>query len=113
MSVPLSTPDELGVYLGRDDIDTVRATMLLQLAHDRMEQIVGLERAQSDRLLDTLIAHATQPRYEYRHTWRQGDIVIWDNRCTMHKANADYPDGERRLMHRITVAGCALQPATA
>ena len=79
----------------------------LYLNPNRMEQIVGLERAESDRLLDTLIAHATRPEYEYRHTWRQGDIVIWDNRCTMHKANADYPDGERRLMHRVIVAGTA------
>jgi taurine dioxygenase len=44
-------------------------------------------------------------KYQYRHLWRQGDIVIWDNRCTMHKANADYPEGERRLMHRVIVAG--------
>ena len=79
----------------------------LYLNPNRMEQVVGLDRAESDRLLDTLIAHATQPRYEYRHSWRQGDIVIWDNRCTMHKANADYPDGERRLMHRVIVAGTA------
>ena len=52
-----------------------------------------------------LITHATQIKYQYRHVWRQGDIVIWDNRCTMHKANADYPEGERRLMHRVIVAG--------
>ena len=65
------------------------------------------ERAESDALLDELIAHATQPKFQYRHVWRQGDIVIWDNRCTMHKANADYPDGERRLMHRVVVAGTA------
>ena len=70
-----------------------------------MEQIVGLAREESDRLLDELIAHATQPKYQYRHVWRPGDIVIWDNRCTMHKANADYPTGERRLMHRVIVAG--------
>ena len=79
----------------------------LYLNPNRMEQVVGLDRAGSDRLLDTLIAHATQPRYQYRHVWRQGDIVIWDNRCTMHKANADYPEGERRLMHRVIVAGTA------
>ena len=72
-----------------------------------MERIVGLEQAESDRLLDELIAHATQLKYQYRHVWRQGDIVIWDNRCTMHKANADYPEGERRLMHRVIVAGTA------
>ena len=48
-----------------------------------------------------------EPRFQYRHVWRQGDVVIWDNRCTMHKANADYPEGERRLMHRVVVAGTA------
>jgi alpha-ketoglutarate-dependent taurine dioxygenase len=76
----------------------------LYLNANRMEQIVGLERAESDALLDELIAHAIEPRFQYRHVWRQGDVVIWDNRCTMHKANADYPDGERRLMHRVVVA---------
>ena len=79
----------------------------LYLNPNRMEQIAGLERAESDRLLDELIAHAIQPTYQYRHVWRQGDIVIWDNRSTMHKANADYPAGERRLMHRVIVAGTA------
>jgi taurine dioxygenase len=77
----------------------------LYLNANRMEEIVGLDRAESDRLLDTLVAHAIQPQFQYRHAWRQGDIVIWDNRCTMHKANADYPEGERRLMHRVIVAG--------
>jgi taurine dioxygenase len=79
----------------------------LYLNANRMEQIVGLERSESDALLDTLIAHAIEPRFQYRHVWRQGDVVIWDNRCTMHKANADYPEGERRLMHRVVVAGTA------
>jgi taurine dioxygenase len=76
----------------------------LYLNANRMEQIVGMERAESDALLDQLIAHAIEPRFQYRHVWRQGDVVIWDNRCTMHKANADYPEGERRLMHRVVVA---------
>ena len=79
----------------------------LYLNPNRMEQIVGLERAESDRLLDELIAHSIQPKFQYRHAWRQNDIVIWDNRSTMHKANADYPEGERRLMHRVIVAGTA------
>jgi taurine dioxygenase len=77
----------------------------LYLNPNRMEQVVGLDRVESDKLLDVLIAHAIQPEYQYRHVWRQGDVVIWDNRCTMHKANADYPVGERRLMHRVIVAG--------
>ena len=79
----------------------------LYLNANRMEQVVGLERAESDALLDELIAHSIEPRFQYRHVWRQGDVVIWDNRCTMHKANADYPEGERRLMHRVIVAGDA------
>ncbi len=79
----------------------------LYLNPNRMEQVEGMDRAGSDRLLDELIAHAIQPHYQYRHVWRQGDIVIWDNRATMHKANADYPEGERRLMHRVIVAGTA------
>jgi taurine dioxygenase len=77
----------------------------LYLNPNRMEQVVGLERKESDALLDELTAHATGQKYQYRHRWRRGDVVIWDNRCTMHKANADYPDAERRLMHRIVVAG--------
>ena len=89
--------------LVRTHPDTGRKALYLN--PNRMEEIVGLPRAESDRLLDELIAHATQMKYQYRHAWRQGDIVIWDNRCTMHKANADYPEGERRLMHRVIVAG--------
>jgi taurine dioxygenase len=77
----------------------------LYLNPNRMEEIVGLPRAESDKLLDALIAHALKPEFQYRHKWQKGDIVIWDNRCTMHKANADYAAGERRLMHRVIVAG--------
>ena len=76
----------------------------LYLNPNRMDRIVGLDLAESDRLLDSLIAHATRPKHEYRHVWRPRDLIIWDNRCTLHKANADYPDGERRLMHRVVVA---------
>ena len=77
----------------------------LYMNPNRMDQVAGLSRGDSDALLDMLITHATDARYQYRHKWRQGDIIIWDNRCTMHKANADYADGERRLMHRVVVAG--------
>ena len=77
----------------------------LYMNPNRMSHVVGMERAESDRLLDELVRHAIQPQYQYRHKWRRGDIVIWDNRCTMHKANADYPTGAKRLMHRIIVEG--------
>jgi taurine dioxygenase len=77
----------------------------LYLNPNRMECIAGLPRAESDRLLDELITYATAERYQYRHRWRRGDILIWDNRCTMHKANGDYPADARRVMHRIMVEG--------
>jgi taurine dioxygenase len=77
----------------------------LYLNPNRMERIIGIGRAESDRILDALIAHATSERYQYRHKWRRGDVLIWDNRCTMHKANGDYPPDARRFMHRIMIEG--------
>jgi taurine dioxygenase len=77
----------------------------LYMNPNRMEQVVGLSREESDRLLDELIEHAIRPELQYRHKWRQGDIIVWDNRCLMHKANPDYPAGEQRTMHRIVVEG--------
>ena len=56
-------------------------------------------------LLDELLAHATQPQYEYRHQWRTGDMVMWDNRCLLHKANGDYDMGQVRYLYRIMLKG--------
>jgi taurine dioxygenase len=72
-----------------------------------MDHIVGMDVEAGHKLIDDLVAHATQPQFCYRHKWRKGDIVIWDDRCTMHKANGDYPEGARRFMNRIIVAGDA------
>ena len=77
----------------------------LYISRNRMDHIVGMDRAEGHRLIDELTAHATQPRFVYRHKWRTGDLVIWDNRCLMHKANGDYPEGARRFMRRIIVMG--------
>lgn len=78
---------------------------LLYICGERMERIVDMPAEESEELLQELLAHATAPRFQYRHQWRQGDIVIWDNRCAMHHANGDYAVGERRYMLRITLAG--------
>jgi len=67
--------------------------------------IQDLTPAESAALLDYLYTHATQPEFIYRHRWQQGDVVIWDNRCVMHYAVSDYPDGHRRYMHRTTGIG--------
>ncbi|HET7881946.1 MAG TPA: TauD/TfdA family dioxygenase [Acetobacteraceae bacterium] len=79
----------------------------LYLNRNRMDRIPGLEHEACEALLDELVDHATQPKYQYRHKWQPGDVVIWDNRCTMHKANGDYPQGARRVMHRMTTVGTA------
>ena len=77
----------------------------LYISRNRMDHIVGLDRAEGHRLIDELTAHATGPRFVYRHVWRTGDLMIWDNRCLLHKANGDYPEGMRRFMRRIIVTG--------
>lgn len=71
----------------------------------RIEGIVELAQDEALALLDELLAHATQPQYEYRHRWRVDDLVIWDNRCLMHKANADYDLGEVRYLYRVMLKG--------
>jgi len=66
--------------------------------------IVGMSRIESDGLLQLLYAHATQPEFVMRHHWQVGDVVIWDNRATMHYAVDDYGVVERR-MRRVTIRG--------
>jgi taurine dioxygenase len=70
----------------------------LYVSRNRMDHLVGMDRAEGHRLIDELTEHATQPRFVYRHKWRTGDVVIWDNRCLLHRANGDYPDGMRRII---------------
>jgi taurine dioxygenase len=67
--------------------------------------IPGLAAEEGVELRDYLIEHSTQPRFVYRHQWRPGDLLIWDNCATQHLAVADYALPQRRLMHRTTVKG--------
>ena len=73
----------------------------------RMESIVGMADAEALALIDALMRHATQTKYEYRHTWRPGDWVLWDNRSVMHQANPDYDMSERRYLYRLLLKGDA------
>jgi taurine dioxygenase len=66
-------------------------------------RIEGLEPAESDAVIDELTARMIQPDGEYHHQWRKGDIVIWDNRCSYHKAAGDYPPEEDRIHWRVSI----------
>jgi len=66
--------------------------------------VVGLHPADSRALLDQLIAHTTQPQFVYRHTWRMGDVLIWDNTGTIHRVRPYDADSGREL-HRFTLNG--------
>lgn len=66
--------------------------------------IVGVSEAESRGILDFLYAHLTKPEHIVRHRWQLGDLVLWDNRSTIHYANRDYGT-QRRVMHRITLRG--------
>jgi len=66
-------------------------------------RIDGLEQEESDALIDELTERMIRPEGQYRHRWKKGDIVIWDNRCSYHKAAADYPPEEDRIHWRVSI----------
>jgi alpha-ketoglutarate-dependent 2,4-dichlorophenoxyacetate dioxygenase len=67
--------------------------------------IRGLALEEGRILLKDLTAFAVQPQYVYTHTWRPKDLVIWDNRCCLHRGRPWDKARYRRVMHRTTVAG--------
>ena len=67
-------------------------------------RIVGCSETESDGLLEELYAHALRPRFQYRHKWRDRQIVFFDNRSTMHSATSDYPADAKRTLYRMFVA---------
>ena len=66
-------------------------------------RIEGLEERESDEVIEELTERMIQPGAEYRHQWRKGDVVIWDNRCSYHKAAGDYPPEEDRIHWRVSI----------
>lgn len=76
-----------------------RALAVCRLMTDRIE---GLPEDESRELIEELCDRIEAPSNVYSHTWRVGDILIWDNRCTSH-ARTDFPTTERRLMKRVTI----------
>src|SRR5690606_7373631 len=71
----------------------------------KTENIDGMSPEASQALLDDLLARAVRDEFVYRHEWRKGDVLIWDNRAAMHHAYFDYDPGEYRLLYRVLVRG--------
>lgn len=76
----------------------------LYLGRRRNAYILGMALEESEALLDRLWAIACEPRFAWTHRWRQGDVLMWDNRVTMHRRDAFDP-AARRVMHRTQVKG--------
>jgi taurine dioxygenase len=76
----------------------------LYLGRRAKAYLVGLPIAESEALLDRLWAHATQPQFTWHHDWQAGDVLMWDNRCVMHRRDAFDPRA-RRILHRVVIKG--------
>jgi taurine dioxygenase len=67
-------------------------------------EVEGLSEAESQELLERLFRHQEQDKFIYRHQWQPGDVVMWDNRCTLH-ARSDFDASELRKLRRVTIKG--------
>ncbi len=79
---------------------------MLYLGRRRNAWLEGLELAESEALLDELWAFVSRPEFAWEHVWKVGDLVLWDNRCTMHRRDP-FDDSARRIMHRTQIKGSA------
>ena len=82
----------------------VTGRRMLYLGRRRNAYLVGLDLADSESLLDELWSIVDRPEFAWEHVWRVGDLVLWDNRCTMHRRDAFDPNS-RRIMHRTQIKG--------
>jgi len=71
----------------------------------KTENIVGMDAQASQALLNDLLERSVRDEFIYRHQWRQGDMLLWDNRAAMHRASFDYDPNEHRLLYRVLVRG--------
>ena len=105
---PMKTEEELAQWgevahpIARTHPETGKKAIFVNEGFTK--RIEGMSDNEGRDLLEKLFAHSTQDKFVYRHKWRQGDVVMWDNRCTLHKAT-DYDLSQERSMQRTTVRG--------
>jgi alpha-ketoglutarate-dependent taurine dioxygenase len=83
---------------------TPRGNLVIRKLHPHIERVVGMPAEEGRALVKELIDWCTRSEYVYRHRWQKHDLVMWDNRCALHRATL-IPEKEHRIMHRTTVAG--------
>lgn len=71
----------------------------------KTENIEGMSAADTQVLLRELLERSVRPEHTYRHRWRKGDVLLWDNRSALHRAYFDYDPAEFRLLYRVLVRG--------
>ena len=77
----------------------------LYVMRDDCTGIVGMSEEEGQRLIEALADHVLRPEFIYRHQWRPGDVLMWDNCTVQHRAIVDYDLPQRRRIHRLTIAG--------
>jgi taurine dioxygenase len=112
LSPELAAKEDKGVY---ENLPPVRHPLVrrhpvtkrlsLFLSPHTMVNIDGMPATDGRSLLDDLIAHATQEHFVYRHVWSTDDVIMWDNRCTMHSVEPFDNETIPRIMHRVTLCG--------
>ncbi len=108
------TPEERAIYppvrhrLVRVNPVNGRRAMFLGAHASHVE---GLPIEEGRALLRTLLDHVSRPEFVYRHEWQAGDVVVWDNRCVLHRATPYDTARHQRLMQRTTIAGDPAEPA--
>ena len=83
--------------------ETGRAALYIN--PNRLDRVDDMDLDEGDALLDELYEFAFRDEFQFRHQWQLGDVVIWDNRCTMHRASTDFDVTELREFHRILLKG--------
>jgi len=91
--------------LVRTHPETGRKALFLGGESKRVHSFVGMTAEETKPLFEFLCQHATRPQFCYRHAWQRDDLVIWDNRCTLHQAVGDYDRMQQRNLERTAVVG--------
>ena len=85
----------------------------LFIGDDVISHVEGMDRTEGKALMDELLRHATEDRFCYRHRWRRGDLVVYDNRCTLHRATGYDENAYERTLLRTSIEGTSTSIAVA